>query len=99
MVEALQGDGAVLHDLFDVIAGIEAVLVAERYGLAELGAVHEARSRLKDGDAGALRADQGACDVEAVLRHELSQIVAGAAAGDLRVALPDEIGVLVAQVP
>src|SRR5215208_4072775 len=76
------------HDLFDVIAGVEAVLVAECYGPAELGAVHQARGCLENSDAGALRADQGAGDV-----------VARASARYLWVAFPDQVGVLVPEIP
>ena len=44
-------------------------------------------------------ADQGAGDVEALLGQELVEVVAGDAARDVRVTLPDEVGVLVPEIP
>ena len=52
-----------------------------------VGLGHQVQRRFQDGDQSAFRADQGAGDVEAVLRQQSVEVVAGDAARQLRKAL------------
>ena len=97
-VDPLEADRAVAEDLRHVVGRFEDVRVAEHQQRAGGGRVDEAHRRLQHGRQGALRADQGAGDVEALLGQQLVEVVAGDAARDVGVALADQLGVAVAQV-
>src|SRR6185312_14517368 len=58
---------------------------------------NEAQRGCEGESASALRADQSARDMEALLRQEVVEIVAGDAARDVGIAPPDLIAVAVAQ--
>jgi hypothetical protein len=83
--------------LRDAVAGREGVGVAEHHEDPMGRAGDQPESRLQDDHAGALRANQGAGHVKAVLGEQLVQVVARHPPGDPRVALPDETGVAVSE--
>jgi hypothetical protein len=87
----------VREDGGDVVGGDEGVCEPERYQTAVLGTELELAFRFKDRDAGALATDKGAGHVEAVLGKELVEVVARDAAGNVREACADEVGVGIAQ--
>ena len=79
-----------------MIGGDEGIGKAEHDQPAMLRAVLQLAGGFEDGDAGAFCADQRACHVEAVLRQQLVEVVAGDAARNVGKTLPDQIGVGIA---
>ena len=78
-------------DVRDVVGGGVDVRVPEHDQRAAGRARDELHLRLEDRDAGPLRADQRARDVEPVLGEQVVEVVAGDAPRDVRVALADEV--------
>jgi len=97
VVEALQRDRLELQHVRDVVGGLVDVRVAEQHQHLDLGRGHQPAGRLEDGHAGRFAAHQRTRHVEAVLRQQLLQAVAGDAARDPREALADQLGVAVPQ--
>ena len=89
-VEAFEADGFVLQYGGNVVGGDEGVGKAETDENAAGWAWHQAHC-FENGDAGAFAADQGAGDVEAVLRQQLVEIVAGDAARNFGKARADQV--------
>ncbi len=85
-----------LEDERDGVGGEEGVVEAEHGEHAEGRAGGEVERGGDDVGAGALRADQRAGDVEAVLGQQLVEVVAGDAAGNAREFFAYERGVTVA---
>ncbi len=96
-VEAFEADRLEGEDGGDVVGSDEGVVEAEGDEAAVLRALAQFAGGFEDGDAGALGAHQRARDVEAVLRQELVEVVAGDAARDVGESLADEAGASVAQ--
>ena len=76
-----------------MIGGDEGIGKSEHDQAAMLRAMLERAVGLEHGDAGALRAHQGAGHVKAVLGQQLVQVVAGNAAGNLGKTLPDQVAI------
>lgn len=98
VVEALQADAAVGEDLHDVVGGLVRAGVPQDQQGARGRAGDQLEGGLQHHDAGALGAHQGARHLEAVLRKEFIEVVAGDAARDAGEARADEIGIAVAEV-
>jgi hypothetical protein len=98
VVQPLEADRPVRHDLGHVVAGRVNVRITEHDQTAGRRAGDEAQGGLQDGDAGPLGAHQRAGHVETVLGQELRQVVAGDPARDVRKALADLVRVAVAQI-
>ena len=79
-----------LQDERHIVGGDEGIGKAEADEDAARRAVHQAQRCFEHGDAGAFAADQRARDVEAILRKQLVEVVAGDAAGNFREALANE---------
>jgi hypothetical protein len=97
LVYPLEADGFVLQDLRHVVACLVDARIAEHEKRARGRAVNEAHLRLQDGAKRPLAANDGAGDVEALLGQEVVEVVARDAARYLRVTIPDQISVAVAQ--
>ena len=95
-VDALEPDRARGGDLVDGVGREVDVREPEHEQRPARRARHEARRRLEDRDARALRPDQRARHVEAVLRQQEVEVVAGHPARDLREPRAHEVAVPVA---
>ncbi len=98
VVYGFEADGTVLQDLGYVVSSLVDRRIAEHHKRPGRRAVDEPHLRLQDRGERAFAADQGAGDVEAFFGEEVVEVVAGDAAGDVRVAVPDQAGVLVPEV-
>ena len=98
LVQAFDGDGAELLEAWRLVGSLEDGRVGKQKQNAMLRAVDEPGFGTQDSDAGALRADQRASDMEAVLRQKVVEVVAGDATWDVRELLANERGVLVTEV-
>jgi len=96
-IEALQAEGVQFKDAGDDIGRLERVVEGEDGEDAEGGRGGEVEGGGEDGCAGALGANKGASDIEAVLGKEFVEVVARDAAGDAGKALADAGGVLIAK--
>jgi hypothetical protein len=97
LVDAFETDRPMAQHQRHRIAGPENVGEARRHQHALRWARDEAETGLEHGNAGAFGADERAGEVEALLRQQLVEIVAGDAARYLREALADELGIAPAQ--
>src|SRR4051812_5303692 len=82
-----------------MVAGLVGTRVAEDEQRARGWAVDQTHLRPQDRSHRSLGADDGARDVEALLRQQLVQVVAGDASRDVHVARPYLIGIPVTQIP
>ena len=98
VVEPFDRDGAELLEPVRLVGRREDGGVSDQEQDAVLWAVNEAGLRAQDRNAGALGADEGAGDVEAVFGEQVVEVVAADAARDVRVVLANEAGVGVAEV-
>ena len=89
-VEAFEPDRLVVQDLRHGVCGEERIGEAQHNELAVLRALHQPHGRFQHGHARGLGPDQGARNVEAILRQQLVEVVAGDATGNLREALTDK---------
>ena len=96
-VESFQADGFVLQHERHVIRGDVSVGKTEADKNATGWAGHEAQGCIEHSDTRAFTADQGAGDVEAVLRKQIVEVVAGNAARNFWIALANEAGVCIAK--
>ena len=71
VLDALERDRSELVAERNVVASGADIFESEDNERTHRRAVNEPELRLQDGDAGAFRADERACDVEAVLGKEL----------------------------
>ena len=97
IVERFERGRLELHQLGDVVAGLEDVGVAQHDQAARRRAVDEPQRRFQDRHAGSLGADQRPRDVEAVLGQELVEVVARDAPRNVGEALTDLVRIAVAQ--
>ena len=98
-VERLKSDGAELHDLRNLVGGARRVLVPEHQQRAVLRARDQLAHRLQHQPTGGLGADECSRQVEPSVGQQPVKVVARDPPWDLGVALADQLGVAVAQVP
>ena len=96
VVDPLEADRPVAHDLGYGVGGLVYVGVAEHQRRPGRRTVDEAKRRLEHGHAGSLRAYERARHVEPVLGQELVQVVARDPARDVGITLADQVAVAVA---
>jgi hypothetical protein len=98
-VDAFEADGAVFDDGGDSIGGKEGIGKAEHGQAATGRAVHQIEFCPQNGGQRAFAADQRASHVEATLGQQLIEVIAGDAAGNLREASANLVGVSIANLP
>ncbi|HKF35379.1 MAG TPA: hypothetical protein VKB35_00645 [Ktedonobacteraceae bacterium] len=97
VIEALERNGLVGHNLGDTVGSNVGIGEAEHQQHASGGAGDEAHSGFQHRDAGALGAHQRTRNVKAVFRQQLVEVVAGNAARYVGEARADKVGVGVSQ--
>ena len=87
VVDAFESDGLVRHDVGHVVGALVDVGIGDDQQHALGRTLDQAAGSFEHGDAGPFRSDQRAGYVEAVLRKQVVQVIAGDAARDVGIAL------------
>ena len=95
VVNALEADRLVGHDIGDVIGALVDVGIGDQQQDSRRRAFHQAARGLQHRDAGAFGPDQRAGHVEAIFGQQEVEVVARNPAGNIGIALANQVGILI----